>query len=193
MLHLLWGRCGAMLILRDTNSPIVQGAAVPLPVRFLSGPNRASFNPRDEALYVAGSTGWQTSATKDGALQRVRYTRKTAMLPLAWKAHQNAIEITFNQPLDAGTAEDRGSYAVKQWNYRYSQDYGSKDWSVADPTKEGRDEVEVTAARLLPDGKTVRLEFKSLKPVMQMEIKYNVNVSSGKASRGQFWLSLNNP
>lgn len=182
-----------MLILRDTNNPVVQGAAVPLPVRFLSGPNRASFNARDGALYVAGSTGWQTSATKDGALQRVRYTGKTALLPVAWKAHQNAIEIAFSQPLDAATAEDQGSYGVKQWNYRYSQDYGSKDWSVADPSKEGRDEVEVSTAKLLPDGKTVRLEFKSLKPVMQLEIKYNLNARSGKASRGQFWLSINNP
>ena len=38
------------------------GAAVALPVKFLAGPMRGSFNPHDGHLYVAGSTGWQTSA-----------------------------------------------------------------------------------------------------------------------------------
>ena len=46
---------------------------VPLPVKFLSGPNRATFRAADGALYVAGSTGWQTSAVKDGALQRLTH------------------------------------------------------------------------------------------------------------------------
>jgi hypothetical protein len=57
MLHLLWGRCGMMLVLRDPFAPVPQGAVVPLPGRFLSGPNRGTFNPRDGHLYIAGSTG----------------------------------------------------------------------------------------------------------------------------------------
>src|SRR5204863_8587164 len=47
ILHLLWGRCGLMLVLRDVVDDISQGAVVPLPGRFLSGPNRGSFNARD--------------------------------------------------------------------------------------------------------------------------------------------------
>ena len=191
MLHLLWGRCGMMLVLRDAVDGMNQGAVVPLPVKLLSGPNRGSFNPKDGHLYIAGSTGWQTSAVKDGALQRVRLTAKPVRLPVAWHAHSNGLTLTFSQPLDRSAAEDAGSYAIRQWNYRYASAYGSKDWSVADPKKEGRDDVVVKSARLLPDGKSVFLETESLQPVMQMEIKYSLNAADGAALKNQLWLTLN--
>ncbi len=191
MLHLLWGRCGMMLVLRDAVDGMNQGAVVPLPVKLLSGPNRGSFNAKDGHLYIAGSTGWQTSAVKDGALQRVRLTAKPVRLPVAWHAHSNGLTLTFSQPLDRSAAEDAGSYAIRQWNYRYAAAYGSKDWSVADPKKEGRDDVVVKSARLLPDGKSVFLETAPLQPVMQMEIKYSLNAADGAAMKNQLWLTLN--
>ncbi len=190
-LHLLWGRCGLMLVLRDAVDGVSQGAVVPLPGRFLSGPNRGSFNPRDGQLYVAGSTGWQTSAVKDGALHRVRFTGKNASLPIAWHAHGNGLTLTFAQPLEREAAEDSGSYSVQQWNYRYARQYGSKDWSVAHPDREGRDDVAIKSARLLADGRTVFLEMADLQPVMQMEIKYNLNGQDGRSLRSQLWLTLN--
>ncbi len=164
---------------------------MPLPGRFLAGPNRGTFNPRDGHLYIAGSTGWQTSAVRDGALQRVRFTGKSVYLPISWHAHSNGLAITFTQPLDRATVEDPDSYAVHEWNYRYASQYGSKDWSVANAEKEGRDEVNLKSARLLPDGKTVFLEMPDLRAVMQMEIKYNLQASDGKALRSQLWLTVN--
>ena len=49
----------------------------------------------------------------------------------------------------------------------------------------------VKSARLLPDGKTVFLEMPELRPVMQMEIKYNLSATDGKPLRSQLWLTLN--
>jgi hypothetical protein len=191
MLHLLWGRCGLMLALRDVVDGTPQGAVVPLPGRFLAGPNRGSFNAKDGHLYIAGSTGWQTSAVKDGGLQRVRFTDKPVLLPIAWHARRNGLELTFTQPLDRSIAEDPGSYGVHQWNYLYAAEYGSKDWSVLHPRKEGRDEVSIKTARLSPDGKTVFLEMANLAPVMQMEVKFNLKSAAGKTFKNQFWLTLN--
>src|SRR5262249_37502424 len=136
-------------------------------------------------------TGWQTSAVKDGALQRVRFTGQPVQLPIGWHAHSNGLTLTFSQPLARSAAEDPGSYAVQQWNYRYAAQYGSKDWSVANPQKEGRDSVEVKSTRLLPDGRTVFLEMPGLRPLMQMEIKYNLDTAEGKPMRGSLWLTLN--
>ncbi|MFM1769509.1 MAG: hypothetical protein RJA22_2038 [Verrucomicrobiota bacterium] len=191
MLHLLWGRCGLMLVLRDVVNGIPQGAVVPLPGRFLSGPNRGTFRAADGHLYLAGSSGWQTSAAKDGALHRIRYTGRPVRLPIAWHAHRNGLTLSFAQPLDPTAAADPGSFGLKQWNYRYAAAYGSKDWSVTDPKKEGRDEVEVRTARLLPDGKTVFLAIPDLQPVMQMEIKYSLATADGAPLRGELWLTLN--
>lgn len=190
MLHLLWGRCGMALVLRSEIDGTTQGAVVPLPGRFLSGPNRGSFNPTDGHLYVAGSTGWQTSAVKDGALHRVRYTSKPVYLPLAWRAHRNGLTVAFSQPLDRGAAEDPDSYSIHQWNYKYAAQYGSDEWSVRQPDNRGRDEVKVKAARLLQDGRTVFLEIPDLQPVMQMELKYNLLSADDRPMRHQFWLSI---
>ncbi len=190
MMHLLWGRCGMMLALRDEAPGGAQGAVVPLPARFLSGPDRASFREADGALYVAGSTGWQTSAARDGAVQRVRFTGKPVPVPVGWHARPDGIEVKFGVPVDKATAEDAGSWAVKRWNYRYASEYGSKDWSAEDPKREGRDEVAVTSAKLQADGRTVVLGLADAKPAMQYEAKYNVDAAGGKALKGQFWFTI---
>src|SRR6266487_4211412 len=146
---------------------------------------RGAFNPRDCHLYVVGSTGWQTSALKDGCFQRVRYTGKPLDVPVAWHAYSNGLTLTFTQPLDKETAEDVGSYGVEQWNYRYAAQYGSKDWSVAHPGQEGHDSVDVRSAKLLPDGRTVFLAIPGLKPVMQLQVQYNLDAKEGASLRGK--------
>ncbi|HAB16639.1 MAG TPA: hypothetical protein DCE44_09330 [Verrucomicrobiales bacterium] len=195
MLHLLWGRCGLMLVLRDasgTDSAALQGAVVPLPAKFLSGPNRGSFNPRDGSMYVAGSTGWQTSAVKDGCLQRVRFTGKPVGAPVGFRLREKGLELAFARPLDPATANDPGSYDLKAWNYKYAQQYGSKDWSVSKPNQEGRDRLPVASAKLQPDGRTVLLEVPDLGPVMQVELKYNVEAADGgQPIRGTLWYTVN--
>jgi hypothetical protein len=190
MLHFAWGRCAMMLVLRDAAESPAQGAAVALPVKFLAGPMRGSFNPHDGHLYVAGSTGWQTSAARDGSLQRVRYSGVAPRVPIAWRAHQNGLVLTFARPL-APDAADAGRFAVRQWNYRYAKQYGSKDYSVKEPEKVGRDEVEVRSAKLLADGRSVFVELADLRPVMQMEVKYNLPFADGATASGPLYLTLN--
>jgi hypothetical protein len=166
------------------------GAVVPLPSRFLSGPMRGTFSEHDGHLYVAGCTGWQTSAVKDGSLQRVRYTGKPVYLPRDFQVESNGLTLNFSQPIEATTSEDVGSYAVNQWNYKYAKEYGSDDWSVADPEKKSRDVVEVKSAKLSSDGRAVFLEIPALRPVMQMEIKYNIDAVDGKKLRGVMYTTI---
>lgn len=193
MIHLSWGRCQMMLVLRDVVDGVAQGATVPLPGRFLSGPMRGAFNPRDGHLYVVGSTGWQTSALKDGSFQRVRYTEKPLRFPVAWRVHGNGLSLTFSEPLDRDTAQDPGSYDLQQWNYRYAAPYGSKDWSVANPDKEGHDALNITTARATADGRTVFLGVSNLRPVMQLQLQYNLTSLDGTPVRGRIFGTVNRP
>ena len=190
-LHFSFGRCAQFLVLREVVDGVAQGALAPLPGRFLSGAMRGAFNKRDGQLYVVGSRGWQTSATRDGCLQRVRYTGKDPLVPVEYHAHSNGLRIAFTAKLDGSTAGDTGSYGVSQWNYRYAAKYGSKDYSVVNPDKEGRDTLEVRSARLLPDGRTVFLEIPGLRPVMQWELKYSLSTADGKAIRSQLHGTIN--
>jgi sugar phosphate isomerase/epimerase len=191
MLHFSFGRCAWLAVLRETIGDTAQGGVVPLPGKFLSGAMRGAFNPRDGQLYVVGTRGWQTSAVRDGCLQRVRFTGKPLRAPLELHAHTNGLRITFSDTLDRSTAEDAGSFAVTEWNYRYAASYGSKDWSALRPNVEGRDELAVKSARLLPDGKTVFLEIPGLAPVMQMQIKYSLQCADGSLCRGAFYNTIN--
>jgi len=163
---------------------------VPLPGRFLSGAMRGAFSPHDGQLYVAGSQGWQSAATRDGSLQRVRFTGKKAHLPIALHAHANGLRIEFTEPLDRATAEDAGSYNAEQWNYEYAARYGSKEFSLTKPGVVGRDAVTIQAARLLPDGRSVFLEIPGLAPVMQMHVEWNINAADGVAVRGEVFHTI---
>ena len=112
-------------------------------------------------------------------------------MPVEWHTHTNGLTLTFTRPLDKETAEDVGSYGVEQWNYRYAAQYGSKDWSVADPNMEGHDQVAVRSAKLLADGRTVFLEIPELKPVMQLQVQYNLSAKEGASLRGKVYATIN--
>ena len=53
--------------------------------------------------------------------------------------------------------------------------------SVKNPKRKGQDEVEILAAELSEDGKTVFLEIEDIQPVMQMKINLHIKAADGAA------------
>jgi hypothetical protein len=181
LLNLSFGRSTMQLVLRDG----AQGAAVPTGLLFASGVMRGRFHPKDGQLYIAGSKGWVSTAVRDGCLQRVRYTGGKATWPTAFRARANGLVIDFPEPLDPEVAQDLDRWAAEQWNYRYSEKYGSADLSVSSPDQEGHDVVEIRSAKLSPDGRSVTLEIPGLKPVHQLRIRYNLRLAAGGPAKGE--------
>jgi hypothetical protein len=194
LLHTSYGMASLMLVTvqkLDAATPdLYQGGVIPLPLKFDSGVMRGRMNPKDGQLYLCGLRGWQTAGTRDGTLCRVRYTGKPLHLPIDASVSSNDIKLTFGEPLDPATAEDPGSYGVEQWNYRWSKEYGSPDYSVKDPSKQGHDEVAVASAKLGPDRKTVVLSIPGLRPVMQMSIHVNVDAADGTTIDHSVYLTI---
>lgn len=187
MIHLSYGRCSMMLVLRDGPN----GGIVPLPGRFLSGAMRGRFNPADQALYVTGLRGWQTAAVKDGCLQRVRRTEAPLLAPVGFKLGPQELELIFDRPLDKGLARDPASYSAEEWNYRWSEKYGSADYSPKDKDKEGRDQRAILSAKLRDD-RTVVLRFsEALHPVNVLKIAYSLETEDGAEVRGEFFCTIN--
>lgn len=184
MLHLSYGKCRALLVLRQQVDDVVQAGAIDLGWQFESGVARGRFHPRDGHLYLVGLRGWQNAAKTDGCLQRVRYTGKCVPLPVGLSVHTNGVRLTFPDKLDPKTAEDPQRYTVEQWNYRWSADYGSQRWSVAKPEQVGQDRVPVKSAKLSADGKSVFLELADVRPVMQMQIRFAIAAADGTARTG---------
>ena len=107
------------------------------------------------------------------------------------KVHSNGISMTFSTTLDKKIAEERGSWSAEQWNYKWTAAYGSKDWSIKNPNKQGRDPVTIRSAKLLSDGKTVFLETGKVVSAHSMAIKYNLDTAKGKIFRGTYYLTVN--
>lgn len=190
-LHFSYGRCKLFVLLTQEIGGVTQGGACDLGLTFLSGVCRGRFHPTDGHLYACGLTGWQTAAKKDGCLQRVRATGKPLDLPVGLKVVPEGVELTFSRELDKATAEDAARYRAAWWGYRWTKEYGSKRYKVSDPEQVGQDDVKVASAKLLPDGKTVRVAFDGgMKPAMQVQVGFNVTAAAdGKKVVGSVFLT----
>jgi hypothetical protein len=177
--------------MRDEVDGVPQGGVVRFPLGFSSGVMRARFNPADGQLYLCGLRAWQTAAARDATFCRVRYTGNPVAMPAALHVVPGGIELTFTTPLDPDSANDPGSFGVEQWNYRWTEAYGSPEYSVADPSKPGHDDVAVASARLSDDGRTVFLAIPGIRPVMQMGVRYDLDTKGGQAIKDTVYLTVN--
>jgi hypothetical protein len=192
MLHTSYGAGTLLHVMMEKVGETWQGGVVKFPLRFETGVMRGRFNPADGQLYVCGLRGWQTAGVKSGAVQRVRYTGKPVYMPKALHAHANGVAITFPEPLDPQSATDVGNYSVLRWTYKWTGDYPSRHFSVADPKKQGYDTVDVKAARLSKDGKTVFLEIPDIQAVKQQQVTINVKAADGAGVRCDVYQTIHN-
>ena len=191
MVHTSYGQCTLMGVLHEIVDGVPQGGVFTFPINFPSGIMRPRFHPEDGQLYLSGLRGWQTRAGHDGVLARVRYTGKPLQVPLDLHVGPGTIAITFTCALDPDSAADPDAWGIEQWNYKWSADYGSPDYSVVNPGKKGRDAVEVTAVRLSADKRTATLTVPALRPVMQMAITYKIKSAAGTPVVGPIYNTIN--
>ena len=179
------------LVLRQQVGDVQQGGVVRLPLQFPTGVMRGRFHPDNGQLYVCGLVGWSSNTATAGGFFRVRYTDRPLHMPVAMHVGASTIQLQFSEPLDRAAAEDIDNYNVEQWNYRWTANYGSPHFSVANPKRRGQDEMEVLEAVLSADGKSLSLEIEDLQPVMQMQIGYTLKSAAGRAFRDNLWLTIN--
>ncbi len=185
LLHLSYGSCSLFAVLKERIGEQWQGGVVRFPLGFASGIMRARFSAKDGQLYVCGLKGWQTTAQRDGCLQRVRATGTPARMPIAMATLKTGLAITYSDPLDPDTAADPANYRVQCWNYKWTSNYGSPDFKPSAMDQEGRDTREVTAATLSPDGRTVTLAIAGMAPVMQQQVTIKIASADGEVLEHQ--------
>ena len=191
LLHMSYGQCDLFLVMHEETDGVPQGGVVKFPLSFDTGICRARVNPKDGQLYLTGLKGWQTRGAKDGALHRVRYTGKPVAMPCDLKVGQGEITIGFTCQLDEELATDKDSYAIEQWNYIWSSDYGSPEVTVDDPTKKGHDPVAVESVSLAPDKRSITLKIPTLRPVMQMKIQMKLESTDGTPVEHTIYNTIN--
>jgi hypothetical protein len=190
MLFLSYGKATLFNVMQETVDGVLQGGVVPFPFKFNTGVMRGRFNPADGQLYVTGLRGWQTDGVRDGGLFRVRYTGHLQPWPVEFHARKEGIELHFTAPLSEESAKDLGNWAVDQWNYIYSPNYGSPEVSTTDPRIRRHDPVEVTGVKVSEGGRTVLLQMPGIRPVMQMRIRSKVSAADGTPAGRDVYLTV---
>ena len=180
MLSLSYGTGKAFLVNYEQVGGVYQGSAMEMPIAmFPTGVMRGRFHPDDGQLYACGLFGWSSNRTQPGGMYRIRYTGKPLHVPVGVHVTGLGVDLTFPYPLDEDAATDPENYVVKQWNYRWTANYGSDHYSVTQPNRKGEDEVYVEDVTLSEDKKTVSIELEEIKPVMQMEIRLTIEAADG--------------
>jgi len=156
-----------------------QAGMVKFPLKFLTGLMRGRVNPKDGQIYVCGLRGWQTDGLRNGGFYRVRYTGASARMATEVHALKTGIQIKFASPLDETSATSVDNYSMEQWNYKWTPDYGSPDFSVKDATQKKHDPVTIKSVKLLPDKQTVLLEIPEIQPVNQYKLKVKIASADG--------------
>jgi hypothetical protein len=143
---------------------------LPLPA-FPTGIMRGRFHPGDGQLYACGMFAWAGNATQPGGIYRIRATGRPAHLPVGLKARTRQLQITFSDPLDAASVVAK-RFAIRTWSLKRTADYGSKHYDEKT--------LEVAAARLSDDRRTVTLELPELQPTWCMSIDYRLAGATGE-------------
>ena len=181
LLHTSFGKGWMYYMMMQQVDDTHQAAIIKLPFDFRTGVMRARVNPADGQVYATGLQGWNgtgRAGLREKGVQRLRYTGRPHRMVSDCSVEKNGLRLQFNFPLDAEAATSTSRYQVRHWNYRWRQEYGSDQYSplTGEP---GVEPLEIEAASLSPDGRTVLLEVPRLKPVNQVHILLRLKSESG--------------
>lgn len=190
LLFTSYGRCALFATLRHKIGDREQAAMVPLGLRFDTGIQRGRVNPRDGQVYVAGLRGWLTTAQKDGGLYRVRHTAQPARLPVDFKVTKRGVELRFSDALDPASLTDFKNITARRWNYYYSGNYGSKEYSVTSPKEVTPDLLTVPTARFSDDARTLTLDLADMRPSHQLQLDLKLRTAAGAAITRTLYLTV---
>jgi hypothetical protein len=138
-----------------------QGVVFPFARSFLSGVNRLKIGP-DHRLYVGGGKRvWSTAAPKEFSLDRVSYTGKEPFEIREVHARSDGFELIFTKPVDRKSASEAANYLVKQFTYKYHQEYGSPEFDQAG--KIGATETPVAKVELSDNARKAVLQIANLR------------------------------
>ncbi|MEM7143900.1 MAG: DUF6797 domain-containing protein [Verrucomicrobiota bacterium] len=194
LLHTSFGKGWLYYMMLQHVEGVAQAAIVKLKLDAITGIHRAKVNPADGQVYAVGLNGWNGGGRPgltQGGIHRIRYTGTPQKLLTDVKVRPNGLRLDFNFKLDPEAAQKKQAYNLIQWNYLWSTNYGSKQFSLENEWEEGKDEVEIERVVLNKDGRSVFLKIPGLKPVNQVELNLAIPSADGSTLEEQAYLTIN--
>ena len=189
LFHTSFGRARTMYVMLDELDDTTQGAVFSIPMQMESGTMRAAVNPKDGQLYFSGLTGWQAGGSKEGSIQRMRYTGEEGLYLLDAKSRQGRIELTFSEALDRSKL-DPSTWKLEAWNYRWSKGYGSPQFLPSRPEEQGTETWGIDGHELADEGRRVILRVRDLQPCHTLKLDFSVTDSAGLSLEGPVYFTI---
>ncbi len=172
LLNLSYGTGRAFIVPHEQVGNDWQGAVCELPMpAFATGIMRGRFAP-DGALYTCGMFAWAGNATAPGGFYRIRRSGQPAHVPLAIHPISGALRVTFSDPLDPASVTP-DACAFKVWTLKRTENYGSPHI--------GEHPLDITAASISEDRRTVTVTIPALTPIQCYELTLNLRAPDGAA------------
>lgn len=157
----------------ETVNGVKQGVVIPFRSGFASGLIGGRLDAEGR-LYAGGSDrGWGARGGKPYCFEKLEWTGQVPFEIHEMRAKPDGFELTFTQPVDAKTAGDIASYSMREFTYAYREDYGGPEVDELIP--------KITAAKVAPDGKSVRL---TISPLTQGDV-HELHLDGVKNASGQ--------
>ncbi len=190
LLFTSYGRCAMFATLRHKVDDMEQAAMVPLGLPFDTGIMRGRVHPLDGQVYVAGLRGWLTTAQRAGGLFRVRHTGKPAFLPVDFAVTTAGVDLRFSDPLDPTSAEALTNFTAERWNYFYSGNYYSAEYSVTHPKDPKHDVLTIQSAKLSSDARTLTLGIADMRRSAQLQVYLKLRTHDGQSIERVVYLTV---
>ena len=187
--HTSYGKASTMILMLDELGETTQGAMFSLPLKMESGTMRVAKNDIDGQLYYSGLTGWQAGATREGSIQRLRFTGEKGLYLKQAKARAGRLELVFDQAIDEGSI-DLNSWAATAWNYRWSEKYGSPHLKVTEPDVEGTDTWKIKNIKVTDNGKRLIIEIPNLQPCHTLKLDFKVSAKDSSQLSGPAYFTI---
>ncbi|MBC8065594.1 MAG: ThuA domain-containing protein [Chlorobia bacterium] len=168
-----------------------QGGAVMFSQGFEVGTNRLIYAP--DGSLIMGGTGatetwaWTDPVTKQWTtfgLQRLKPTGKDAFEIAKVSATPTGFRVHFTRPVPVTQLKDATKFAVKQWRYEPTIEYGGN--------KIDRETLDVKALRPAADGKSVEVDVAGLKEAHVVHLNLNLKSAANEDLwAAEAWYTLN--
>ena len=193
LLHTSFGRGWMFYLHTQDVDGETQAAIIKLPFDFRTGIMRAAVNPADGQVYATGLDGWNgggRAGLLDHGIQRIRYTGRRHRMVSGCRVEPEGLRLSFNFELDAEQGTDLASYHVRHWDYLWQASYGSEMYSPS-TGEVGIDAMNVVAAELAEDRKSVLLKVPGLQPVNQVHIVLGLDDAGGERFEEEIYWTIN--
>jgi mono/diheme cytochrome c family protein len=170
LLNLSYGTGKIFIVPIKDVGGVRQGAVCELPLPASpTGIMRGRFAP-DGSLFACGMFAWAGNATEPGGFHRIRHLGGPGHLPLSVDAKRGRLEVVFSDALDASSITPE-AFQFRVWSLKRTSDYGSPHLN--------EHALEITAAALGPDGRTVILDIPSLQATDCYELELKIRSAHG--------------